>query len=78
METHRRTLPETDAKKSAELAVYFTHCQMQPAHLQLSLRSAMTILYKSKNYATSSLMARRLIELSPPANIVETVRSQAV
>jgi coatomer protein complex subunit alpha (xenin) len=53
-----------DLKRQCELAAYFTHCQMQPTHLKLSLMSAMTICFKSKNYSTAASIARRLLELN--------------
>ena len=36
----------TDPKRAVELAAYFTHCNLQPAHLLLSLRSAMISAFK--------------------------------
>lgn len=62
------------AKRSLELAAYFTHCQLQPAHLQLSLRSAMTLAYKMKNFATASVFARRLLEQNPAPQVAQQVR----
>uniref|UniRef100_A0A7I4FAI8 Coatomer subunit alpha n=1 Tax=Physcomitrium patens TaxID=3218 RepID=A0A7I4FAI8_PHYPA len=53
-----------DLKSQSELAAYFTHCQMQPTHLKLSLQSAMSICFKAKNYNTAASIARRLLELN--------------
>lgn len=53
-----------DLLRQTELAAYFTHCQLQPTHLKLSLNSAMSIAYKAKNYNTAASFARRLLELS--------------
>lgn len=78
MEIARKELSLEDpdqAKRAVELAAYFTHCQLQPAHLQLSLRSAMTLAYKIKNFASASLFARRLLELGPSAQVAQQVRS---
>lgn len=61
------------AKRAVELSAYFTHCQLQPAHLQLSLRSAMTLAYKIKNFSTASLFARRLLELGPAPAVAQQV-----
>lgn len=58
------TEPENVAR-SLELAAYFTHCDLQPAHLQLALRSAMGAFSKAGNVATAAVFARRLIDLKP-------------
>lgn len=54
-------------KRLIELAAYFTHCNLQPAHLLLALKSAMTISFKNKNYINAASFARRLLAL-PEAN----------
>ncbi len=67
-ELKRKELKEGDADapvRAAELAAYFTHCKLQPVHLALSLRSAMSIFFKLKNYATCATFCRRLLELNP-------------
>jgi hypothetical protein len=53
-----------DAVRIAELAAYFTHVNLQPIHLQLTLRSAMNICIKLKNFATAYNFGRRLLDLS--------------
>ncbi|KAG9287253.1 hypothetical protein G9A89_008883 [Geosiphon pyriformis] len=77
MEQVRRKLslenPES-TKRSLELAAYFTHCQLQPAHLQLSLRSAMSLSNRAKNCLTASTFARRLLELAPPPQVATQAR----
>ena len=68
LETERRRLvaEEPDkVAKSLELAAYFTHCKLQPAHIQLALRSAMNVFHKAGNPATAAVFARRLIDASP-------------
>lgn len=52
-------LKEDDAARAMELAAYFTHCSLQPVHLALSLRSAMSIFFKNKNLATCAHFCRR-------------------
>ena len=42
-----------------ELAAFFTHCNLQPVHLALSLRSAMTVFFKHSNKATCVTFCRR-------------------
>ncbi|KAJ3122455.1 hypothetical protein HK098_002828, partial [Nowakowskiella sp. JEL0407] len=60
---------ESDPKRSLEVAAYFTHCQLQPPHLQRSLHSAMVKAVKIKNMATALSLARRLLEMGPPAEM---------
>ncbi|CAG8819946.1 19700_t:CDS:10, partial [Gigaspora margarita] len=77
MEQMRRKYPldsPENTKRALELAAYFTHCRLQPAHLQLSLRSAMTLNYKAKNCLTASMFARRLLELAPPQQVATQAR----
>jgi hypothetical protein len=52
-------LKEEDAVRGMELAAYFTHCNLQPVHLALSLRSAMSIFFKAKNLSTCAHFCRR-------------------
>lgn len=52
-------LKDDDGKRAMELAAYFTHCRLEPMHLALSLRSAMSIFFKHKNLATCAHFCRR-------------------
>ncbi|CAG9460202.1 unnamed protein product [Pedinophyceae sp. YPF-701] len=63
-----------DPKRATELAAYFTHCQLQPIHQMLALRSAMTSAFKLKNLATSATFARRLLELGPSEKMAAQAR----
>mmetsp|Transcript_12825 Transcript_12825/g.19436 ORF Transcript_12825/g.19436 Transcript_12825/m.19436 type:complete len:1256 (+) Transcript_12825:97-3864(+) len=49
--------------RTTELSAYFTHCNLQPPHLLLALRSAMGTAFKNKNFITAASFARRLLEL---------------
>jgi coatomer protein complex subunit alpha (xenin) len=62
-----------DPVRQAELAAYFTHCNLQQVHLMLSLRSAMNCSYKIKNYGTAASFARRLLELDPKEDVATQV-----
>jgi len=73
-ELKRKELREDDVGRAAELAAYFTHCNLQPVHMALSLRSAMTIFFKLKNYATCATFCRRLLELNPGPKMAEQAR----
>eukprot|EP00002_Diphylleia_rotans_P021045 TRINITY_DN4090_c0_g1_i4.p1 TRINITY_DN4090_c0_g1~~TRINITY_DN4090_c0_g1_i4.p1 ORF type:complete len:1144 (-),score=254.36 TRINITY_DN4090_c0_g1_i4:279-3710(-) len=64
----------TDPIRQSELAAYFTHCNLQPVHLSLSLRSAMNCHFKVKNNATAAAFARRLLELNPKPEVATTAR----
>jgi coatomer subunit alpha len=76
LERSRVTKDEpTNVKRNLELAAYFTHCDLQPAHLKLALRSASNTFFKAKNYATAAKFARRLLELKPDQKIIATVNT---
>lgn len=73
IETERKNVKD-DPARTAELAAYFTHCNLQPIHLSLSLRSAMTIFFKVKNYATAAGFCRRLLELNPAPKVAQQAK----
>ncbi|KND01360.1 coatomer subunit alpha [Spizellomyces punctatus DAOM BR117] len=76
MEIARRNLnQETDAKRVIELAAYFTHCQLQPAHLQFTLLSAMVSCYRARNLASALVFAQRLLELNPAPGLAQKARN---
>jgi coatomer protein complex subunit alpha (xenin) len=52
-----------DPTRATELSAYFTHCNLQPAHLLLALRSAMGTAFKFQNFICAASFARRLLEL---------------
>ena len=62
-----------DPKRSMELSAYFTHCKLQPMHLQLSIRVAMVGAFKMKNYSTALSFAQRLLELGPAPQVAQSV-----
>jgi len=57
-----------DPIRALELAVYFTHCKLQPAHLVLVLNIAMKAAYKQNNYITAASLAQRLLGM-PESNL---------
>lgn len=76
LELERRHVVQMEpdnAKRSLELAAYFAHCKLQPAHLQIALRSAMGVFAKANNHATSAKLARRLLDLNPDPKIAAGV-----
>lgn len=68
LETERQRLvsdePE-NVSRNLDLAAYFTHCKLQPQHIQLALRSALRVFTKAGNHATSAVFARRLVDMKP-------------
>eukprot|EP01041_Mallomonas_annulata_P007740 gene7740-15829_t len=60
----KSSMAETeDVARGLELAAYFTHCNLQPAHLMLALKNAMATAFKNKNFINAASFARRLLEL---------------
>ena len=68
IELKRREIKD-DPSRAAELAAYFTHCNLQRLHMILALRSAMSIFFKLKNYNTCSTFCRRILELQPDEKV---------
>ncbi|THH00976.1 hypothetical protein EW026_g1619 [Hermanssonia centrifuga] len=77
LERRRVAQEEPDnVRRSLELAAYFTHCQMQPPHLQIALRRAISEFAKANNHATAAKFARRLLDLNPDPKIVAQARQR--
>lgn len=77
METSRKNLPKStlaEQKRLCEMAAYFTHCNLQPVHQILTLRTAVNMFFKLKNYKTAASFARRLLELGPRAEVAQQAR----
>jgi len=55
------------------MAAYFTHCNMQPVHMILTLRTALNLFFKLKNFKMAASFARRLLELGPKPEISQQV-----
>lgn len=75
-ELTRKELQTTEGvtTRVAELAAYFTHCELQVSHQQLTLRSAMTIFFKLKNYANAYNFGRRLIALGIKQDVAVKIK----
>jgi len=72
MEMKRKELPkdtEADQKRIVEMAAYFTHCNLQPVHLMLTLQLALNACFKLKNFRTAASFAQRLLELGPKPDV---------
>lgn len=77
METTRKGLPNAtieDKKRHCEMAAYFSHCNLQPVHQILTLRTALNMFFKLKNYKTAASFARRLLELGPRPEVAQQAR----
>merc|ERR1712156_1088995 len=77
METARKELPKSNIeqqKRICEMAAYFTHCNLQPIHQILTLRTACNLFFKIKNFKTSGSFARRLLELGPKPEVAQQTR----
>lgn len=77
MELYRKELPKTtldNQKKNCELAAYFTHVELQPVHQILTLRTAVNVFFKLKNYKTAASFARRLLELGPRPDVAQQAK----
>lgn len=77
MEAHRKGLPKAtleEQKRLCEIAAYFTHCKLQPVHQILTLRTALNMFFKLKNYKTAASFARRLLELGPRPEVAQQAR----
>ncbi|XP_068625550.1 coatomer subunit alpha isoform X1 [Battus philenor] len=77
METARKGMPKNtleEQKRTCEMAAYFTHCKLQPVHQILTLRTALNMFYKLKNFRTAASFARRLLELGPRPEVAQQAR----
>ena len=77
MEIARKALPNgtlEEKKRICEMAAYFTHCNLQPIHQILTLRTACNLFFKLNNFKTSGSFARRLLELGPKPEVAQQTR----
>jgi coatomer protein complex subunit alpha (xenin) len=77
LETERKELPRDSvdsAKRNLEMAAYFTHCELQPIHKILTLRTAANLSFKNKQMQTCASFCRRCIELGPKPEIAAQMR----
>jgi len=77
MESARKEMPKAtldDQKRICEMAAYFTHCNLQPIHQVLTLRTALNLFFKLKNFKSAGSFARRLLELGPKPEVAQQTR----
>eukprot|EP00039_Didymoeca_costata_P018608 m.334182 g.334182 ORF g.334182 m.334182 type:complete len:1220 (+) comp17307_c0_seq1:152-3811(+) len=63
LEMHRKANAKEDPVRNCELIAYFTHCELQPEHTLLTLKTAQTAAFKLKNLKDAGSFARRLLDL---------------
>ncbi|OXU23054.1 hypothetical protein TSAR_001438 [Trichomalopsis sarcophagae] len=76
MEIERKNQPKSnlsEQKRICEMIAYFTHCNLQPVHQILTLRTAVNTFFKFKNYKTARSFAKRLLELGPKPEVAQQV-----
>ncbi|CAK4134204.1 unnamed protein product [Aphanomyces euteiches] len=66
---------EANPKRNIELSAYWTHCKLQPSHMVLTLKSAMTNAFKANNFITASSFCARLLEI-PEVNTERNIKLQ--
>lgn len=74
IELTRRALPATEVKRNLELAAYFTHVQLQPAHRLNALQVAMTQSFKAKNFHHASYFASEFLKIMSSGNRAEQAK----
>ncbi|XP_033100225.1 coatomer subunit alpha-like [Anneissia japonica] len=78
MEKKRKEMPKGGGieamKRNCEMAAYFSHCNLQPVHQILTLRTALNLFFKLKNFKTAASFARRLLELGPKPEVAQQTR----
>jgi coatomer protein complex subunit alpha (xenin) len=65
LESTRMEQFKEEPKRNLELAAYLTHFNLQPLHMLISLRSAMSSTVKLKNFNTAASFSHRLMKLNP-------------
>ncbi|ETO16725.1 alpha-COP [Reticulomyxa filosa] len=63
----------TDEVRKFEMYCYFTHFDLQPAHVFSGLYAAIRLGYATQNYDTTAVLCRRLLELV----VLKKVRSES-
>ncbi|KFM76440.1 Coatomer subunit alpha, partial [Stegodyphus mimosarum] len=77
LELERKSLPKDSLdqqKRTCEMAAYFTHCKLESVHQILTLRTAVNLFFKLKNFKTAGSFARRLLELGPRTEVAQQTR----
>lgn len=62
LECTRKALPPDQVARNIELSAYMTCQKLQPGHLMLTLRVAMSTAFKAQNFVTAASFAKRLLQ----------------
>eukprot|EP00746_Dinoflagellata_sp_MGD_P007684 gnl/MRDRNA2_/MRDRNA2_115257_c0_seq1.p1 gnl/MRDRNA2_/MRDRNA2_115257_c0~~gnl/MRDRNA2_/MRDRNA2_115257_c0_seq1.p1 ORF type:complete len:780 (+),score=176.59 gnl/MRDRNA2_/MRDRNA2_115257_c0_seq1:76-2340(+) len=62
MEANRKALGADDVVRRLQLTSYLSRCALKPEHQVLTLRVAMSSMYKVNNFASAAGIAKRLLE----------------
>jgi len=74
MEQKRKSLSKSEDVRQAEMACYLTHCNWDPQHLKLALRTAYSSTFKLKNFKTTMLLVRRFLQLESSGKVYEQAK----
>ena len=64
LELARQEQVKSNPARALELCYYMSLCKLQPPHQSLTLRSAISLAYKNKNFITCTSLCKRFIELT--------------
>jgi len=73
IELERRRVEQEEpdnVRRRLELAAYFTHCKLQPPHMQIALRSAIQAFTKANNAAAAAKANGSSTTLANPARSI--------
>ena len=76
IELKRRRVSEAGpdhTKRALELAAYFTHCKLQPPHMQIVAGQTFS---KASNFLIAAKFARRLLDLNPDPKVAAQARQR--
>ncbi|KAI6238268.1 Coatomer subunit alpha [Aphelenchoides fujianensis] len=77
LESARKELPRDAAdsiRRNVEMAAYFTHCDLQPVHKILTLRTAANLAFKNNAKLTCASFCRRCLDLGPKPDVAANLR----
>jgi len=63
-----------EPERKAEMAALCAHTKLQPPHLGLALRVAMTDLHKVENFQDAGAIARKLLEMNPSPQLAQKAK----
>ncbi|KAI6204356.1 Coatomer subunit alpha [Aphelenchoides besseyi] len=77
LESARKELSRDAAdsvRRNVEMAAYFTHCDLQPVHKILTLRTAANLAFKNNAKRACASFCRRCLELGPKPDVAANLR----